>query len=214
MNNKKKKTSTRLKKLCYGEKKIVQLSNYINQNYNDDILKIKGLITSIVDKELKFNFNCINFDVNIWKIYSEYDNLDNLILIRSIIYICQRIDPHIDEEEINLTTVIHNVGLKLIKERKLTGEKLVNFLGDDAVYSDKKIRFLESENVKLKNKVKSMQGEIKDLQDETSSLKNRVSNLESRTGRLDNRISGVERTCDSLRSDVNRLENRINYMRS
>ena len=199
-----------IKKICYGEKKIVQLSNYINQKNDDDVLKIKGVITSIIDKELKFNYNCINFDVNIWKKYSEYDSLDNLILIRSIIYICQRIDPNIDEEDISLTTAIHNVGLRLIKEEKLTGEKLVKFLGDDAVYSDKKIKFLESENAQLKNKVQSMQEEINGLQNNTSSLQNSVSSLESRTGGFDSRISSIESICSSLQSDISRLESRIN----
>ena len=200
-------------KICLSEKKTVSIVDYINQKFDDDLSTIKNLIKFIVDKELACNFDFIDFNVNLWKKYFENDNLDQLILIRSIIYVCQKINPKINEEIINLAPTIHIGGLKLIKQEKLEGDKLVKFLGEDEIYYDEKNKKLESENERLKDKVKNIEGEITNLKKENSSLKSKISSMEKIITDLQKQFSDIKNTCKDLKSDIKGVKSDVSMLK-
>ena len=198
-----------INKICYSEKKTIPLEVYVDQKFDDDLSKIKNLIKMIIDKELSSNYNFIDFNINLWKKYLKSDNLDNLLSIRSIIYICQKINPNINEEDINLPLAIHIVGLKYIKEEKLTGDKLLKFLGYDEIFYDGKVKKLENENAKLKTRLENLESDVSYLKRENSSLKSRISSMEEKGNSLQDKVDEIEIKCNNICNDVDNLHEKV-----
>ena len=193
-----------ISKICEKSHDYINIRKYIEKSEDDDLLKIKELILFIIQKE-KVTNKFIKFNVNIWSPYINTNDLDKLKTIRKIIWNCKEIESEIDEDEIGLGKIIHNLGLELIRIGKLKGEKLTEFLGEDeAFYTDKKIKYLESENNQLKNKINDLDNEVGDIKYKMGKLKSEVESLSISNERLNEKVNILE-------SDINNLKNKIYF---
>ena len=119
---------------------FIDIQNYIVQQPNDDLGKIYDSIKAIIEKEILNAYCSIRFNPDLWILYSNAQSLDTLKFLRKIINECKKMQPELDEEKIQLSTKIHYVGFLEIQKGILTGDKLLQFLGEDeAFYADKRI---------------------------------------------------------------------------
>jgi len=199
-----------------NENKSVNIESYITQNIKtDDLSKIYEQIKILIEKEKYNSFNLIKFNVNLWMPYSQCKNLDTLKLIRKIILECRQMDPELNEDTIQLSKKIHDVGFIYIQRGMLAGEKLIQFLGEDeAFYVQKQINELTMKNIELQNQVNNQGYEINNLKSENNSLKNRVSSLESNLSSLQNSYSSLSHDVSRLQSKVSSLDSEISSVRS
>ncbi len=159
--------------ICKNNNKYIDIEKYIQKSDNDFLMKIKELISFIIQTEKTGSYKFIKFSINIWKPFIKTNILEDLLTIRKIIGICKEIEPELNEDTIGLGDIIHNLGLKLIRIGVLKGEQLIEFIGQDEVfYTDKKIKNLEKENNQLKmtinninNKVNNIENQIEDIKD-------------------------------------------------
>ena len=198
--------------ICKKENTFINLEKYISKSRNDELSKIKELISIIINKEKSYMYNSIKFDIKIWIPYLEGDDLDNLKMIKKIIIICKEVDNSLDEENINLGVKIHNIGFDLIKKGKLNGEKLILFLGEDeAFYLEKKNKKLENENDLLKQKNIDLNDKVGNLLKENKILKNKVnileSNIENLYKKMNNKIEELNGENVNLKNKIKKLEN-------
>ncbi len=211
----------KIQNIFKAEKTFIMIEKYIvQQEQTDDLSKIYELIKAIIEKE-KINLYCtVKFNVDLWFPYSNSQVLDTLKFIRKIINDCKTMEPEISEDKIQLSTKIHHVGFIEIQRGILTGEKLLQFLGEDeAFYVDKQINQCIQKNIYLQNLIDSQANEIKNLRSENgnlkkeinnlssenSSLKSRISSLESGQSHLESKISSIESNCNSLESKINSI---------
>ena len=211
----------KIQNIFKAEKTFIMIEKYIvQQEQTDDLSKIYELIKAIIEKE-KINLYCtVKFNVDLWFPYSNSQVLDTLKFIRKIINDCKTMEPEISEDKIQLATKIHHVGFIEIQRGILTGEKLLQFLGEDeAFYVDKQINQCIQKNIYLQNLIDSQANEIKylrsengnlkkeinNLSSENSSLKSRISSLESGQSHLESKISSIESNCNSLESKINSI---------
>ena len=199
-----------IQKICKNEKKNIFLSKYVINNKNDDLLKIKELITFIVDKEKMFLYNSIIFEKQIWIPYLDCDDLDNLKLIKKIILKCKEIDDSIDIESIGLEKKIHDIGFNMIKKGELIGEKLILFLGEDETfYNAEKFKNLENENNSLQEKNKELQNKVKNLIEDKKHLKKQLDEMEVKIENINNEFSNKIK---DLNNENENMKNKINKM--
>ena len=59
----------KIKYICMNEKKEINIADFINQNLDDNIEKIKETFCFIISQKLKDQYEIINFNVKIWKFY-------------------------------------------------------------------------------------------------------------------------------------------------
>lgn len=211
----------KIQNIFKAEKTFIMIEKYIvQQEQTDDLSKIYELIKAIIEKE-KINLYCtVKFNVDLWFLYSNSQVLDTLKFIRKIINDCKTMEPEISEDKIQLATKIHHVGFIEIQRGILTGEKLLQFLGEDeAFYVDKQINQCIQKNIYLQNLIDSQANEIKNLRSENgnlkkeinnlssenSSLKSRISSLESGQSHLESKISSIESNCNSIESKINSI---------
>jgi chromosome segregation ATPase len=187
-----------IQSLFIKNKQYIDIQKYIVQQQNDDLDKIYELIKRIIEKELLNSYCTIKFNVELWSLYSNRKSLDTLKFIRKIINECEKIDPHIDEQYIQLPKKIHYAGFYEIQAGTLYGEKLLQFLGEDAFYMYDRVNQCIQVNVRMQNKVDAQEIQIR--------------NLEERKRQLENDVSSLERENSSLKSEVNSLENEISRL--
>jgi len=130
-------------------------------------------------------------------------------------------DKSLTEKDIDLARKIHDVGFLYIREGRLKGDKLLEFLGfeedfyvegqiNDIIETNKyqqkqldehlaSINYLKNENAALKKRVSDMEYEISDLKDENARLRNRISSLESD-------VSNLYSRCRSIQADINAIK--------
>jgi hypothetical protein len=198
-------------KICKQSGEIIDINKYIQKSEKDDLIQIKDLISFIVENELEESYLFIDFNVKIWLSYTITDNLDDLIIIGNIISICKNIDNDIDEENIQLGDKIHNLGLELIRQGKLKGDKLTEFLGGDvAFYTDKKIKNLENENNQLKLKLNNIEGQVNNIRNDLGNLTVDVKTLSKSHNRLTDKVNYLEKNINNIKKDVNSLEIQVN----
>ena len=193
-------------KICQKSQKVIYIQKYIEQKNEDNLLNIQNLISNIIEIEKKESYQFIKFTANIWAPYLKFASFEGMKIIRKTLWICKEIDNAIDEEEIHLSTSIHNLGLELIRKGELKGENLLQFLGEDEVfYTNKKIKDLEFENTKtnkridnLNSQIENVQNQIKDLKREINSLSNSNNNLEKRVNKLESKVSELKYKISSM----------------
>ena len=199
--------SKKILNIFKNENKLITIESYITQNLEiDDVSKIYEQIKIFIEKEKDNSFCLIKFNVELWKPYSQCENFDTLKLIRKIIKECRKIEPELDENDIDLSNKIHNVGFMYIEKGMLLGEKLLLFLGEDeALYVQNQIKDcvkknkdlqeqvddLKSENEDLKDTINDLKSELKSLKDQHSDLSNKVDDLDSKVSNLDYDIRSV-----------------------
>ena len=197
----------KIKEICINENKYIIFDNeYIEGNEEDDLLKIKNLIQTIVSIEQNIDDSFIKFKTKIWESYINTKDLERLKLIKKIMNICKEVDNNIDIESISLGTKIHKLGFELIKKGELTGEKLLLFLGEDETfYTNEKIKKLEVENDTLYSKINSLEYEVSSLSDENYDFKKKYETLKSNNSDLETKLNNLEKEIDRLKSKINNL---------
>ena len=205
-----------------SKKKPIDFGKYFTAKISsDNIEQIYKLICVIIEKERLKDYRSIDFKVGIWEPYSNIKNLNVLRYIRKIILQCYIMDDELTERTIDLGRKIHDVGFLYIRQGKLTGDKLLEFLGveeafyvegqiNDIIETNKyqqkqldehllSINYLKDENIALKRRVKNCESNISDLRNEQSSLRSRVNSLESDVSSLRSRVKSLEWDVNSLR---------------
>ena len=200
----------------------IDISKYFKHRINTDNLEeIYKLIKIIISKESIKNYRTVYFKINIWEPYSNLKDLIVLRYIRRIIIECYKMDKSLTEKDIELARKIHDVGFLYIREGRLKGDKLLEFLGfeedfyvegqiNDIIETNKyqqkqldehlaSINYLKNENAALKKRVSDMEYEISDLKDENARLRNRISSLESD-------VSNLYSRCRSIQADINAIK--------
>ena len=211
----------KIQSLFKRENIFIDIQNYIVQQPNDDLGKIYDSIKAIIEKEILNAYCSIRFNPDLWILYSNAQSLDTLKFLRKIMNECKKMQPELDEEKIQLSTKIHYVGFLEIQKGILTGDKLLQFLGEDeAFYADKrinecmkKIDFLQNRIDSQENKIKDLEIEnnqfkknINDLTNENSNLKHKINNLENEQRKLGSKISNVENNCHDLERKIRNLQ--------
>lgn len=110
-----------------------------------------------------------------------------------------------------MTTKIHNAGFSEIKRGILTGEKLLQFLGEDETfYVNKQINDCIQKNINLQNQVNSQQIEIEQLKGINNSLLNRVGALEGQVINLTSENASINQRITFLDNERNKLMIKMN----
>ena len=197
--------------VCQKSGKSLNFGKYIQKSNNDKLPKIKELITVIVNKEKSDKYTFVKFETKIWIPYLNSNLMEELKLIRKIIFICKEVDMQIDEDDIELGRIIHDLGLELIRFGELKGDKLVEFLGEDETfYYNKKIKYLEQENEENKKRINNLDNKINYLEYEIKNVKKDVSTLRNSHENLEKKVNDIENKIDHIKSDVNSLYYKIN----
>ena len=135
-------------------------------------------------------------------------------------------EPDLNEDTILLTRKIHDIGYVEIKNGTLTGEKLLEFLGDEEIYyRDKTTYDLYQKNVDIQNQlnnhanvinelnkqhanlvkvVNDLQKKVADLTTQNAAAQNRIRQLESENSKINGELSRIY-------SDIRSLKIRINF---
>ena len=204
-----------------NKKVSIDFSHYFVHKLNsDNIEQIYKLICIIIEKERIKNYKTVNFKISIWEPYSNIKDLNVLRYIRKIILQCYIMDKSLTERDIDLARKIHDVGFLYIRQGKLVGDKLLEFLGveeafyvegqiNDIIETNKyqqkqldehllSINYLKEENIALKRRVSSCESDVSDLRSENNRLKNRVSGLEDDVSTLYSRVRSLESSVSCL----------------
>ena len=206
-----------------SKKTSVDISKYFKPEINSDNLEeIYKLIKVIIANESKKNYRTINFKIDIWKPYSNLQNLDALRFIRKIIIECYKMDKTLTERTLDLGRKIHDVGFLYIRQGKLTGDKLLEFLGiEEAFYVEGQINDIIETNKYQQRQLDEHLANINYLLKENEALKRRVSdceteinNLKIENAELRARMSSLESEVSSLFSKVRSLESDVTYIRN
>ena len=205
-----------------NKKTSVEFKKYFTPDIDTDNLEqIYDLLRVLMEKEIAKGYKTVNLSIYIWEPYSNIQNLNILRLLRKIILECYKMDTTLTEMDIDLARKIHDVGFIYIRQGKLLGDKLLEFLGvEEAFYVEgqinsiiatnkhqqqqldahlKTIKYLSEENVALKTRVTGCEAEISYLKSENAHLSSRVSSLEGDVSSLWSRVKGLESDVSSLR---------------
>ena len=163
--------------------------------------EIYRLISELINLEKIKGYKTFNFPIQIWEPYSRRKDLDYLRLIRKIIIKLSEMDNTLNENDLQLIQKIHDTGLMYIKDRKLSGNNLLEFLGyEEMFYNQAQFNFFTTMNLILK-------AEITKNLEEINLLKEQNENLVSRLEHCENKI-------DDLKKENSELINRINECES
>ena len=130
------------------KKTSIEITKYIDiKEKEDDIQEIFNFIGELIRLEKIKGYKTINFPIKIWEPYTMSQDLDYLRTIRKIIFILSEIDKTLNENDLNLIEKIHNVGFIYIKDGKLIGDRLLEFIGkEEAIYIQKRVNNIFDSN--------------------------------------------------------------------
>ena len=103
--------------ICKKENTFISIDNYIEPNIKDDLMKLKDLVSIIVEKQKSVEYNSIKIGIKLFELYSNSEDYEHLKFVQSIINIIKKIDV-MDEKSIGLMSKIHNIGINMIREEK------------------------------------------------------------------------------------------------
>ena len=180
----------------------LEITRYVEfKEAQDNLDEIYRLISELINLEKIKGYKTFNFPIQIWEPYSRRKDLDYLRLIRKIIIKLSEMDNTLNENDLQLIQKIHDTGLMYIKERKLSGNNLLEFLGyEEMFYNQAQFNFFTTMNLILK-------AEITKNLEEINLLKEQNENLVSRLEHCENKI-------DDLKKENSELINRINECES
>ena len=180
----------------------LEITRYVEfKETQDNLDEIYRLISELINLEKIKGYKTFNFPIQIWEPYSRRKDLDYLRLIRKIIIKLSEMDNTLNENDLQLIQKIHDTGLMYIKERKLSGNNLLEFLGyEEIFYNQAQFNFFTTMNLILK-------AEITKNLEEINLLKEQNENLVSRLEHCENKI-------DDLKKENSELINRINECES
>ena len=180
----------------------LEITRYVEfKEAQDNLDEIYRLISELINLEKIKGYKTFNFPIQIWEPYSRRKDLDYLRLIRKIIIKLSEMDNTLNENDLQLIQKIHDTGLMYIKDRKLSGNNLLEFLGyEEMFYNQAQFNFFTTMNLILK-------AEIAKNLEEINLLKEQNENLVSRLEHCENKI-------DDLKKENSELINRINECES
>ena len=180
----------------------LEITRYVEfKEAQDNLDEIYRLISELINLEKIKGYKTFNFPIQIWEPYSRRKDLDYLRLIRKIIIKLSEMDNTLNENDLQLIQKIHDTGLMYIKDKKLSGNNLLEFLGyEEMFYNQAQFNFFTTMNLILK-------AEITKNLEEINLLKEQNENLVSRLEHCENKI-------DDLKKENSELINRINECES
>ena len=189
---------------------------------SDNLEEIYKLICEIINKEKCTKYKTFHIPINIWESYSQSQDLDCLRLIRKIIIKLSEMDSTLDENSIGLSKKIHKVGFQYIKDGKLVGEKLLEFLGiEEAFFNEEEIKSINETNEFQQSQINyhseninNLQKQIKILNERIEMCTNEISNLKDENISLKSKINVLEMDSHKLKKRISECENGLNYLRS
>ena len=116
---------------------LIDIEEYVEPKREDDIKLILGCFEKIKENNIKF----IKFSSSMLEKYFEfYEDINpmNLLLLKQIISIIKGIDKNFEFKLDNIINIIHNAGLKSVKNGNLKNMELLEFIKGDEYYMDKK----------------------------------------------------------------------------
>ena len=160
-------------------------------------------------------YKVCDFNIKIWEPYSLTQNLDLLRLIRKIIIKLTEMDSTLNENDILLGKKIHDVGFIYIRQGKLVGEKLLDFLGiEEAFYVEGQINRLIAINQQQQKQLNENVNTIKFLTAENTALKTRLANCETNINLLQQHNQTLEVRVAGLETSVINLDSKITSIRT
>ena len=194
---------------CKAENNFLIIEEYIDPNIKDNLIQVKELITTIVEKQKAASYNSIKFNVKLFELYSNTNDFEQLKLVKSIINIIKQID-FINEELIGLSTKIHEIGINMIKEGKIDNEKLLLFLKEDEIiYNEKKINDLVSTTIFLNQENNLRKNQCMLLEKENNIRIKQINDLTTEVNNVKNENKLLNSKIDSLLSSVSILQRQI-----
>ena len=194
---------------CKAENNFLIIEEYIEPNIKDNLIQVKELITTIVEKQKAASYNSIKFNVKLFELYSNTNDFEQLKLVKSIINIIKQID-FINEELIGLSTKIHEIGINMIKEGKIDNEKLLLFLKEDEIiYNEKKINDLVSTTIFLNQENNLRKNQCLLLEKENNIRIKQINDLTTEVNNVKNENKLLNSKIDSLLSSVSMLQRQI-----
>ena len=194
---------------CKAENNFLIIEEYIEPNIKDNLIQVKELITTIVEKQKAASYNSIKFNVKLFELYSNTNDFEQLKLVKSIINIIKQID-FINEELIGLSTKIHEIGINMIKEGKIDNEKLLLFLKEDEIiYNEKKINDLVSTTIFLNQENNLRKNQCMLLEKENNIRIKQINDLTTEVNNVKNENKLLNSKIDSLLSSVSMLQRQI-----
>lgn len=200
----------------------IEITKYVDfKESEDNMEQILALITELINLEKMKGYKTFNFPILIWEPYSRRPDLDYLRLIRKIITKLSEMDKTLDENDISLAQKIHDVGFMYIRDRKLEGNSLLEFLGyEETLYNQNQFNNLVNMNQVLRGEINKNLEEINLLKEKNANLEhklisyeNKINDLKSQNSNLQSRINGFESKISSLssglkdcRSDIHSLK--------
>ena len=187
----------------------IEITKYVDfKESEDNMEQILALITELINLEKMKGYKTFNFPILIWEPYSRRPDLDYLRLIRKIITKLSEMDKTLDENDISLAQKIHDVGLMYIRDRKIEGNSLLEFLGyEETLYNQNQFNNLVNMNQVLR-------GEINKNLEEINLLKEKNANLEHKLISYENKINDLKSQNSNLQSRIYECENKMTSLSS
>ena len=208
-------------------KKCIEIMKYIEiREKEDNIQELYDYISELVRIEKIKNYKIVNFPIKIWESYSMSQDLEYLRTIKNIINKLSEIDETLNENDINLIQKLHNVGFMYIKEGKLSGEKLLEFLGkEEAAYvknrvnniieskGNRQVQLTEQWNkiCNLLEKQRIATNKNINYQKEIARLKNINNDLRESIKYLEKNSADLFRRCTECENEISKLRSRATF---
>ena len=196
----------------------VDISKYFQHRIDSDNLEeLYMLVKVIISKEIQKNYRAINFKIDIWEPYSNIKDLNVLRYIRRIIIELNFMDKSLTEKDLNLSRKIHDVGFLYIREGRLTGDKLLEFLSlEENFYVEEQINYITETNKDQQRQLDDHLKTFNYLKDENEALKRRLAYCESKiaelkaeNAKLINRITRLNENVLNIKSKFQSMNGRI-----
>ncbi len=207
-----------------ARKKIsIDITQCIDIKINeDDIQEIYDFICELIRLEQIKGYKVIDFPIKIWEAYSMSQDLDYLRTVRKIIYALREMDKTLNENDINLIQKMHNVGFKYIKEGKLFGDGLLEFLGrEEAAYTKSRTNTILNSQTDRQKQLKAQFQRISILLEKKKIIiqriidyENRISQLKQSNSNAKQLISNLEENSSNLFRNINESEKDLGHLRS
>lgn len=193
-------------------KMIIEIIKYFDvKEKEDNIQEIYDLISELVRLEKLKNYKIVDFPIKIWDAYSMVQDLDYLRTIRKIINKLAEIDPTLNENELNLAQKIHDVGFIYIKEEKLLGDKLLEFLGkEEADYVKNRVNIIFNSNANRQIQLNHQFNQISNLLEKQRYVAKKIIYYENEIMRLKNVNSNLKDSIETLENNSDNLCKRLN----
>ena len=182
----------------------LEITRYVEfKEAQDNLDEIYRLISELINLEKIKGYKTFNFPIQIWEPYSRRKDLDYLRLIRKIIIKLSEMDNTLNENDLQLIQKIHDTGLMYIKDKKLSGNNLLEFLGyEEIFYNQAQFNFFTTMNLILKAEIAKNLEEINLLKEQNENLVSRLEHCENKIDDLKKENTELINRIDECESDI------------